>query len=124
MFCSALRCKTCSAKRLLKSPDDAARFLLSSQYLCSHARKTPGTAIGLTQTALAQVLGLSRHAVQGWEGGSNSPKAESLKRFIALGVKLQAFAAGREEEEIRTLWQAAHQKVLLDELWLSSLLSQ
>jgi len=31
---------------------------------------------------------------------------------------------GREEEEIRALWRAAHQKVLLDETWLSSLLDR
>ena len=31
---------------------------------------------------------------------------------------------GREAEEIRALWQAAHQKLLLDELWLAELLSQ
>jgi hypothetical protein len=39
-------------------------------------------------------------------------------------VQQQAFAAGREEEEIRALWQEAHQKVLLNELWLAELLSQ
>jgi hypothetical protein len=39
-------------------------------------------------------------------------------------VQQQAFTAGREAEEIRVLWQAAHQKVLLDELWLAELLSQ
>src|SRR5262249_8102141 len=33
------------------------------------------------------------------------------------------FAVGREEEEIRALWRAAHQKVLLDEPWLHELLS-
>src|SRR5439155_3385626 len=31
---------------------------------------------------------------------------------------------GREEEEIRALWKAAHQKVLLDETWLSAVLKQ
>src|SRR5204862_387337 len=37
-------------------------------------------------------------------------------------VTHQAFAAGREAEEIRAFWQAAHQKVLLDERWLQELL--
>src|SRR5205807_7521687 len=41
-----------------------------------------------------------------------------------LAVKQQAFPAGREEEEIRAFWKAAHQKVMLDEAWLSALLSQ
>ena len=82
------------------------------------------TAMGLTQVELAQFHGVSRGAVLGWEAGSSYPKAERLKRFIALGVRQQAFAAGRKEEEIRALWHAAHQKVLLDESWLSALLSQ
>src|SRR5258706_12257075 len=43
---------------------------------------------------------------------------------MALGVQHQAFAAGREAEEIRAFWNAAHQKVLLDEPWLSTLLAQ
>jgi transcriptional regulator with XRE-family HTH domain len=80
--------------------------------------------MGLTQVELAQFLGVSRGAVLGWEAGSSYPKAERLKGFIALGVRQQAFAAGRKEEEIRALWHAAHQKVLLDESWLSALLSQ
>ncbi len=82
------------------------------------------TAIRLTQVELAQCLGVSRAAVLGWEAGSSYPKAERLKRFIALGVQLQAFPDGREEEEIRALWQAAHQKVLLDVPWLSNLLGE
>jgi WD domain, G-beta repeat/NB-ARC domain len=38
-------------------------------------------------------------------------------------VQLQVFAAGREAEEIRALWRAAHQKLLLDEDWLHALLA-
>src|SRR2546428_12404032 len=38
-------------------------------------------------------------------------------------MQQQAFGAGREEEEIRALWKAAHQKVLLDEAWLHDLLA-
>src|SRR5438105_7700156 len=80
------------------------------------------THIGLTQAGLAQWLGVSRGAVGEWEAGSNYPKAEHLKQLIALGVQVQVFPAGREAEEIRVLWKAAHQKVLLDELWLQTLL--
>ncbi len=80
------------------------------------------TNIGLTQAGLADLLGISRRAVAEWEAGSSSPKAEHLKHFIALGVRASAFAAGREAEEIRALWKAAHQKVLLDEPWLAALL--
>src|SRR6266699_657636 len=81
------------------------------------------TTIGLTQAGLAERLGVSRRAVAEWEGGLSYPKVERLKRLIELAVQQQAFAAGREEEEIRALWQAARQKVLLDEAWLHTLVS-
>jgi len=82
------------------------------------------TTIGLTQAGLAERLGVSRRAVAEWEAGSSYPKAERLKQLIALGVQQQVFPAGREAEQVRALWKAAHQKVLLDELWLAELLSQ
>src|SRR5260221_12154997 len=93
-------------------------------YAFGQAMITLRTATRLTQVELAQLLGISRGAVLSWEAGSSYPRAEHLKRFIALGVQQQAFAVGREEEEIRALWHAAHQKVLLDEPWLSTLLGQ
>ena len=40
------------------------------------------------------------------------------------GRQTAGLSFGHEEEEIRALWKAAHQKVLLDETWLSVLLSQ
>jgi len=81
------------------------------------------TTIGLTQAGLADRLGVSRRAVAEWEAGSSYPKVESLTQLIELGVRASAFAAGHEAEEIRALWQAAHQKVLLDERWLQNLLA-
>ena len=81
------------------------------------------TTIGLTQASLAEQLGVSRRAVLEWEAGSSYPKVERLTQLIELGVRTSAFAAGREEEEIRTLWKAARQKVLLDESWLQDLLA-
>jgi transcriptional regulator with XRE-family HTH domain len=80
--------------------------------------------IGLTQAGLAQRLGVSRHTVGEWEGGLSYPKADHLKAFVALGMGASVFAAGREEEEIRALWHAAHQKVFINEAWLRGLLSQ
>src|SRR5213078_3786246 len=80
--------------------------------------------IGLTQAGLAERLHVHRRAVAGWEAGSSYPKADHLKELITLAVQQQAFAAGREEEEIRAFWKTAHQKVLLDEAWLSALLNQ
>src|SRR5712692_11157508 len=80
------------------------------------------TQIGLTQTGLAKLLHLSRRAVTEWEAGSSYPTAGHLQQLIALAVRASAFPAEREAEEIRALWKAAHQKVLLDELWLQELL--
>src|SRR5258707_11769964 len=82
------------------------------------------SAIGLTQAGLSAQLGISKKAVGEWEAGSRYPKASHLKALLALAVKEQVFPVGHEEEEIRALWKAAHQKVLLDETWLSVLLSQ
>src|SRR5438445_13034230 len=82
------------------------------------------THIGLTQAGLAKRLGVSRRAVTEWEGGLSYPKAEHLQELIALGVRASAFPAGREAEEIRALWHAAHRKMLLDEAWLAALLGR
>jgi len=80
------------------------------------------TQIGLTQTGLAELLHLSKRSVGEWEGGLSYPKAEHLKELIALAMQHGAFPAGHEAEEIRDLWKAAHQKILLDERWLQELL--
>ncbi len=82
------------------------------------------TTIGLTQAGLGDLLGVSRRAVARWEAGSSYPTVERLKQLITLGVQQQAFPAGRQEEEIRALWHAAHQKLLLDEAWLAALLGR
>jgi WD40 repeat protein/transcriptional regulator with XRE-family HTH domain len=80
------------------------------------------TALRLTQAELAEQLGVSVRAVVDWEGGSSYPTAEHLQQVITLAVRASIFSPGREEQEIRALWQAAHQKVLLDERWLATLL--
>src|SRR5260370_36481496 len=79
------------------------------------------THIGLTQAGLGERLGVSRRAVAEWEAGSSYPKAEHLQEFIALAAQQQAFVAGREDEEIRSLWHVAHHKPLLDEYWHAAL---
>ena len=93
-------------------------------YAFGQAMLTLRTSISLTQAGLAEHLGVSRRAVAEWEAGLSYPKAEHLKQLIALGVELQAFAVGREVEEIRALWKAARQKLLLDEHWLHELLGK
>ena len=92
-------------------------------YAFGQVMLTLRTMLGLTQTQLADLLGVTRRAVGDWEGGLTYPKADHLKQFVVLAVEQQAFPAGREAEEIRALWQAACQKVLLDEAWLGGLLS-
>jgi WD40 repeat protein/transcriptional regulator with XRE-family HTH domain len=94
-------------------------------YTFGQSIATLRTALGLTQAELAQILHVSRRAVGSWETGASYPKAEHLKMLIELCIKKHTFfSTGHEAEEIRALWKAAHQKVLVDEQWLSTLLSQ
>jgi PAS domain S-box-containing protein len=92
-------------------------------YSFGQAMLTLRTAIGLTQLGLAEYLGVSRQATGDWEGGRSYPKFEHLKKLLTLGVQCGAFTAGHESEEIRAFWQASHQKVRLDEAWLTELVS-
>ncbi len=78
--------------------------------------------VGLTQTDLAAILGVSRKAIGDWERGSSYPQPQHLKQFIALAIQRRAFPAGRVVEEVRILWESAHQKILIDETWLATLL--
>jgi WD40 repeat protein/DNA-binding XRE family transcriptional regulator len=90
---------------------------------CGTAMLTLRTTISLSRVGLANHLGVSRQAVGDWEAGRSYPKAEHLKGLIALAVQQQAFATGHEVEEVRALWKVTRQKTLLDERWLSALLS-
>jgi predicted ATPase/transcriptional regulator with XRE-family HTH domain len=81
------------------------------------------SAMGLSQAGLAQALGVSRRSVADWEAGAKYPKAAHLKQFVTLAVAHQAFQTGHEADAIRALWKAARQKELLNEAWLSDLLS-
>src|SRR5689334_18320165 len=92
-------------------------------YAFGQAMATLRNATGLTQSGLAELLGVSRYAVGDWEAGDKYPNAEHLKHFITLAVQQKAFPAGHEAEEIRALWRLARQKVLLDEHWLTALLA-
>src|SRR5690349_4012095 len=101
------------------------RFSYREQdYAFGQAMLTLRTNIGLTQAGLAELLGVSRRAIGKWEAGGAYPKAGHLKALLAFALKQQVFDAGHEEEEIRAFWKTAHQKVLLDEPWLSALVSQ
>jgi WD40 repeat protein/transcriptional regulator with XRE-family HTH domain len=82
------------------------------------------TASNLTQSGLAELLGVSRQAVVGWEAGSSRPSAHHLKHLIELCLQHNAFHSGQEVEEIRALWQGARVRVPLDETWLAHLLEK
>jgi len=93
-------------------------------YTFGQSLLTLRTVIGRTQEGLAHYLGVSRRAIGLWETGESYPKAVHLKAFISLALKHQAFVTGCEAEEIRSLWQASHQKMFLNEAWLTALLAQ
>lgn len=80
--------------------------------------------IGLSQEGLGKVLGVSRRAVLSWEAGEKYPSSERLQGFIEVALEHHAFPPGEEAEAIRKLWKDAHQKMLLDETWLDTLLQQ
>jgi len=84
-------------------------------YAFGQVMLTLRTTLRLTQTGLANVLGVSRNSVTDWEAGNKYPKSAHLKTLIAYAVQHRAFPAGHEAEAIQSLWKAAHQKVLLDE---------
>src|ERR1700730_9611408 len=92
-------------------------------YAFGRVMLTLRTRLELTQTELADMLGVTRRAVIDWEGGLTYPKADHLKQFVVLATQRQAWPFEHEAEEVRALWQAARQKVLLDEAWLDGLLS-
>jgi WD40 repeat protein/transcriptional regulator with XRE-family HTH domain len=92
-------------------------------YAFGQVMLTLRTRLELTQTELADMLGVTRRAVIDWEGGLTYPKADHLKQFVVLATQRLAWPFGREAEEVRALWQAARQRVLLDEAWLGGLLS-
>ena len=82
------------------------------------------TASNLTQSGLAELLGVSRQAVVGWEAGTSYPSPQHLKHFIELCLQHDAFHSSQEAEEIRALWQNSRVRMPLDETWLTRLLEK
>ncbi len=93
-------------------------------YAFGQAMLTLRTKIGLTQVGLADLLHVSRKAVGRWEAGMSYPNASHLETLLVFAVKQRVFPVNHEAQEIRAFWQAAHQKVLLDEDWLNELLAR
>ena len=54
------------------------------------------TGANLTQSGLADVLGVSRPAVVGWEAGASYPSPQHLKHLIELCYQHHAFTAARK----------------------------
>ncbi|GHO47385.1 NB-ARC domain-containing protein [Ktedonospora formicarum] len=100
-----------------------SRFLHKERdYVFGQRMLTLRTSIGLTQKGLAELLGITRKAICRWEAGETYPNAIHLQALLALAHQQHAFRAEQEEEEMRTFWSTAHQKMLLDEEWLHKLL--
>jgi WD40 repeat protein/transcriptional regulator with XRE-family HTH domain len=87
------------------------------------------TRAGLTQVTLASLIGVHRRSVQNWETGESYPKAEVLRRLIAIFLSQGVFAAGKEEEEASRFWEQArqdgpHPLATFDAAWFAQLLAQ
>ena len=100
--------------------DEARDYGFANQALALRERA------GLTQDSLAASLGVSKRAVQTWEGGDSYPGDEHLKGLIALYLARGIFAAGREEADAVALWEAAREKATrrmapFDPHWFASL---
>ena len=81
------------------------------------------TSIGLTQAGLAEQPGcLPARSERSGRRAAVIPKPSISNSSSRWGCSLRPLPLGREAEEIRALWQAAHQKLLLDEHWLAALL--
>lgn len=82
------------------------------------------TEANLTQSGLAELLGISRQAIVGWEAGASYPSPQHLKHLIELCLEHNAFHRGQEAEEMRALWQNSRVRVPVDEIWLARLLEK
>lgn len=91
---------------------------------------------GLTQAALARVIGLqSKRMVQSWEAGEALPKSERLKQLIELYITNKVFIAGHERQEARELWESVKRMhdatasrlalyPIFDKQWLEALIQK
>jgi WD40 repeat protein/transcriptional regulator with XRE-family HTH domain len=93
-------------------------------YSFGQAMLTLRKRLRLTQAGLADLLGVSRRAVGEWEGGLTYPREQHLQHVIELCMRASVFIPERAEEEIRALWNSAHQRMFLDEAWLAAVLTQ
>jgi WD40 repeat protein/transcriptional regulator with XRE-family HTH domain len=62
---------------------------------------------GLTQTALADLVGVSKRAVLNWEAGDSYPQISRLRRLVEVFLEKACFTAGQEKEEAYLFWEKA-----------------
>src|SRR5260370_29461168 len=83
---------------------------------------------GLTQEAVALHVEVTEKAIRNWEGGSNYPSEANLRKLLELYLDQDAFAAGQQQDDGRTLWQQSHERTHLissfDKLWFAGVLTQ
>ena len=77
----------------------AHRVYRERRYAFGQQLLTLRTRAALTQIALASQIGVNRRSVQNWETGESYPKAETLRRLIALFLAQGVFTVGQEAEE-------------------------
>ena len=56
------------------------------------------TESNLTQSGLAELLGVSRQTIVGWESGTYYPSPQHLRHLIKLFLQYHAFHRGEEAE--------------------------
>lgn len=82
----------------------------------------------LTQTQLAERVGVSLRTVQGWETGIMYPSTQRLQALIAALLTAGGMTAGRESEEANALWAAVERDSArvhppFDRQWFAALLA-
>src|SRR5260370_7125074 len=90
-------------------------------YAFGRVMLTLRTRLGLTQTELADMLGVRRRAVIDWEGGLTYPNVDHLKQFVVLPIERQAWPFARQPKELRALSQHSRQQSLPDDACLHPL---
>ena len=86
------------------------------------------TRAALTQSQLAEQVGVHRRSVQNWETGESYPKADTLQRLIAVLLRHAAFTAGEEHTEAQALWSQVeqdgpHPLPAFDDAWFARVLA-
>ena len=81
-----------------------------------------------TQQEVARQLAVATKSIRNWEGGSNYPTDDHLKRLIELYLKKnEVFPPEREQEEVRALWDlfqtSTRRSSGFDEQWFAALLN-